>query len=83
MTTVNLEQAQSDLQHLLERAVHGEPFLILREGKPPLKVEAAEVQEAAIPAKRRLGFLDGMYKVPNDIKGPFRDEVEEMFGLKD
>jgi hypothetical protein len=28
---------------------------------------------------RRLGFMKGLYTVPNDIKTPFAKEIEEMF----
>ncbi len=29
--------------------------------------------------KRRLGFLRGKFTVPDDIKTPFQEEIEEMF----
>jgi hypothetical protein len=32
----------------------------------------------ALP-KRRLGFMEGQYTVPDDIKTMFAEEIEEMF----
>jgi len=29
--------------------------------------------------KRRLGFMDGQFTVPDDIKTMFAEEIEEMF----
>ena len=82
MTTVNIEDFQSDLQHLLDQVAAGESLLITRAGKPLVKVEAVSSNSPST-TPRLLGFAEGMYPVPQDIKGPFREEIEAMFGLED
>jgi len=34
------------------------------------------------PGKRRIGFLDGQFKVPDDFDTMFAEEIEEMFSGK-
>jgi hypothetical protein len=43
------------------------------------KVDMGEEIIAVTPPKRPLGTLEGMYNVPDDIKTPFKEEIEEMF----
>ena len=77
MLTVNIHEAKTHLSRLLDRAARGEPFIIAKAGKPLVKVVPLDA-----PAKgktRRIGFLDGMIKVPDDFDTMFQDEIEEMF----
>lgn len=78
MRTVNMHEAKTHLSRLVEAAANGEPFVIARAGKPLVKVVKLE-PEPAKPASGRIGFLAGQFKVPDDIKTPFKDEIEEMF----
>jgi prevent-host-death family protein len=78
METVNMHEAKTHLSRLVEKAAKGEPFIIARAGKPLVKVVAIE-DDSKAKAMRRIGFLDGQYKVPDDIKTMFADEIEEMF----
>ena len=80
MNTVNMHEAKTHLSKLVAKAVKGEPFVIAKAGKPMVKVTA--IDEAAREPKRRIGFLEGKIKVPEDFDEMFRDEIEEMFGLK-
>ena len=77
MRTVNMHEAKTHLSRLVEQAAKGEPFVIARAGKPLVKVVPFEEKPAQ--PKRRTGFLAGQFKVPADIKTPFRREIEEMF----
>ena len=77
MRTVNMHDAKTHLSRLVDAAAKGEPFIIARAGKPLVKVVALE--EPAQTVKRRTGFLKGQFKVPDDIKAPFKDDIEEMF----
>lgn len=80
METVNIHQAKTHLSRLIAKAVAGEPFMIAKAGKPLVKVEALAAQEPAAPPKKRaLGWLEGRWPVPDDIKGPFKDDIEETF----
>lgn len=57
--------------------MNGESFIIAKAGKPIVKVSPIDTLPEG--AERRLGSLKGMYRVTDDIKQPFRKEIEEMF----
>ena len=79
MLTVNMHEAKTHLSRLVEAAVKGEPFVIARNGKPLVKVEALE-PAAPQPKPQRIGFLKGRFKpVPDDFDGMCEDEIREMF----
>jgi antitoxin (DNA-binding transcriptional repressor) of toxin-antitoxin stability system len=65
MRTINIHQAKTNLSWLIQRAVDGEPFIIAKAGKPLVKVAALGTPEE--PAKRRIGFLNGEIRVPEDF----------------
>jgi prevent-host-death family protein len=75
MKTVNIHEAKTHLSRLVEEAVKGEPFVIARAGKPLVKVVSVE----ETPRKRRIGFLEGQFSVPDDFDTMFAKEIEEMF----
>jgi len=77
MQTVNIHEAKTHLSKLIAKAAAGEPFIIAKAGKPMVKVVPIDAPE---PKKvSRLGFMKGQFKVPDDIKTMFKDEIEEMF----
>lgn len=76
--TVNIHDAKTHLSRLVEKAARGEPFIIAKAGKPMVKVVAIE---APGPNEvRRVGFMDGQFKVPDDFDRMGQKEIEEMFG---
>jgi prevent-host-death family protein len=75
--TFNIHEAKTHLSRLIDKAVKGEPFIIAKAGKPLVKVTA--IDEAPFDTSRRIGFMEGEFTVPDDIKTPFKDEIEEMF----
>ena len=75
MRTVNMHEAKTQLSKLVERAAQGESFIIARAGKPMVKVTAVDAQE--IP--KRLGFMEGELRVPDDFDTMGQSEIEEMF----
>ncbi len=77
MRTVNIHEAKTHLSRLIAEAVNGEPFVIARAGKPLVKVESVEAPEQK--AKRRIGFLEGKFNVPDDFDEMGREEIERMF----
>lgn len=81
MKTVNIQEAQENLSRLLEEAAKGEPFIVAQEGKPSLKVvRVEEVEAAEAPRKkRRIGFLEGQFSVPDNFDRMFAEEIKEMF----
>jgi prevent-host-death family protein len=77
MTKVNLHEAKTHLSRLVERAVQGEDIVIAKAGKAKVRLVPVDVREET--AKRRIGFMKGRMTVPDDIKAPFAEEIEEMF----
>jgi prevent-host-death family protein len=75
MRTFNIHEAKTHLSRLVDEAENGEPFVIAKAGKPKVKVVRIEAPKP----KRRIGFLKGQIKVPDDIKTPFAKEIEKMF----
>lgn len=75
--TFNIHQAKTHLSRLVDEAEKGEPFIIAKAGKP--KVKVMRIDAAKTRPKKRIGFLKGQIKVPDDIKTPFAGEIEKMF----
>jgi prevent-host-death family protein len=77
MQTVNIHDAKTNFSKLIERAVtRGEGFIIARAGKPLVKVVPLEQTDRP---KRRIGFMKGRIKVPDDWKEIGREEIEALF----
>lgn len=76
-TTVNVHEAKTHFSRLLERAAKGETIVIAKAGKPYARL--LPLENAARPAKRKLGFMLGEGAAPDDIKTPFADEIEVLF----
>lgn len=74
MKTVNMHEAKTHLSKLVDEAVDGEPFVIAKAGRPLVKVVKIEAE-----APKRVGFLEGMYTIPEDFDTMCEDEIREMF----
>ncbi len=77
MLTINIHEAKTHLSRLIEQAVNGEPFVIAKAGKPLVKVTALETPVGR--QVRRLGFMEGQIRVPDDFDRMGSGEIEEMF----
>jgi len=77
METVNIHEAKTHLSRLIEKAAKGEAFIIAKAGKPMVKV--VPIEEKETPKKRRIGFMDGQFTVPEDFDTMMAEEIEEMF----
>jgi prevent-host-death family protein len=75
--TVNIHEAKTQLSRLVEQAANGEPFVIAKAGKPLVKVTALDSPAAL----RRVGFLTGQIKVPDDFDRMGSAEIETLFRL--
>ena len=75
---VNIHEAKTHLSRLVEEAAKGESFVIAKAGKPMVKVIRLDEGEPDKP-KRRLGFMEGQFEVPEDFDTMFQKEIEEMF----
>jgi len=76
MITVNIHEAKTHLSKLVDQAVKGEAFVIVKAGKPLVKVAALD----APPAPKRLGFLAGEIAVPEDCDSMGEAEIAALFG---
>ncbi|MCL2715711.1 MAG: type II toxin-antitoxin system prevent-host-death family antitoxin [Alphaproteobacteria bacterium] len=77
MQIVNIHQAKTQLSKLVERAANGESFIIAKAGKPLVKVTA--ISSPVAGKVRRIGFLEGQFKVPDDFDRMGEDEIAAMF----
>jgi prevent-host-death family protein len=73
--TVNIHEAKTHLSRLVERAAGGEAFVIAKAGRPMVKVVPLD----AVSPPRRLGFMDGEGRVPDDFDRLGAGEIEALF----
>ena len=78
MKTVNIHEAKTHLSRLVDEVERGEPIVIAKAGKPKAKLVRFDAPESK--PKRRIGFLKGKIKVPDDFDTMFAEEIEKMFG---
>ena len=78
MSIVNIHEAKTHLSRLIERALAGEPQVIGKAGKPLVKLVRLEAPDAS--RMRRLGFLRGELRVPDDFDRMHAEEIQAIFG---
>ncbi|WP_110642248.1 type II toxin-antitoxin system prevent-host-death family antitoxin [Salinicola sp. CPA57] len=78
METVNIHEAKTRLSQLLAKAAEGEGFVIAKAGKPIARVMAIDSPDAG--QQKRLGFMKGQFKVPEDFDRMGEEEIADMFG---
>ena len=66
--------AKTHLSRLVAEATKGEPFVIARAGRPPVKMSAITSRAPA-----RTGFLKGQIDIPDDFDTMFEEEFLAMF----
>jgi prevent-host-death family protein len=75
MERVNVHEAKTHFSRLLDRAQEGEEIVIAKAGRP-----VARLGPLARPGKkRRLGLLDGQFRIPDDFNAPLPDGVIAAF----
>lgn len=77
MKTIGIHAAKTHLSRLVEQAAAGEPFLIAKGGKPMVKVVAIDEADARPP--RRIGFMTGQLRVPDDFDRMGGDDIQRQF----
>ena len=75
MKQVNIHQAKSELSKLVERAEAGEEIVIARAGKPAAKL----VPLRRARGRRRLGLLDGKFRIPDNFNASLPESVIRAF----
>lgn len=73
-----MHEAKTHLSRLVERAARGETIVIAKAGRPMARLSAVEPS----PRTSRIGLLAGQAKIPDDFDEMYREEIEEMFGLR-
>jgi antitoxin (DNA-binding transcriptional repressor) of toxin-antitoxin stability system len=76
---VNLHDAKATLSELVKDALAGREVVIARYVKA--QVRLVPVEAATPPRRRRLGFLAGMFEVPDapTFNALGREEIESVF----
>ena len=75
--TINIHEAKTHFSRLIERAENGETLIIARAGKPVARI--VPLEKPVVDTSRRIGFMEGEFKVPDDFDTMMQDEIEEMF----
>ena len=78
MESVNMHEAKTRLSQLVARAAKGEAFIIAKAGKPVARVTALDSPENS--QQKRIGFMVGEFKVPDDFDRMGQDEITDLFG---
>lgn len=68
---VNVHEAKTQLSRLLEQALAGEDVVIMRSGKPLVRLAPVEMA----PSRRKLGSAKGDFVVPDDFNEALPEEV--------
>jgi prevent-host-death family protein len=76
--TINIHDAKTHLSRLVEQAARGKAFIIAKAGKPLVKVVPLDMPEPH--ERRRLGFLAGKIRTPDDFDRMGREYIERAFG---
>ena len=79
MESVNIHEAKTRLSQLIARAQQGEGFIIAKAGKPMVRV--TPIDSPAPEQQRRLGFLAGEFRVPDDFDRMAEQEIASIFGV--
>jgi antitoxin (DNA-binding transcriptional repressor) of toxin-antitoxin stability system len=77
MTQVNMHEAKTHLSSLVKKASLGEAFVIAISGKPMVTVVP---YSAPAGSRKRIGFLRGQGRVPEDFDAMGAPEIEALFG---
>ena len=75
MKKVNIYEAKTQLSRLVEEAAAGEDVVIARAGRPVARL--TQLQKTG--RKRRLGLLDGRFKIPDDFNRSLPEEILRAF----
>jgi prevent-host-death family protein len=78
MRAINVHEAKTHLSRLIDQAAQGDGFVIAKAGKPMVKVTALDAP--ATGQKRRIGFMVGEIKVPDDFDRMGAGDIERQFG---
>ena len=76
MNVVDVHEAKTHLERLLERAEQGETIIIARAGRPIARLVTYEGDEPP----RRGGQWKGLVRMGEDFDAPLPPDIAESFG---
>ncbi|PGH54925.1 type II toxin-antitoxin system prevent-host-death family antitoxin [Azospirillum palustre] len=84
MDRIPLSEADGHMAELIDRVENGEEIVILRDGKPAVKlvpVMEAKPSERAPPGEPpvRFGFAKGQIRISEDFDAPLPDDLLKSF----
>jgi prevent-host-death family protein len=74
-TQVNVTEAKTNLSRLLEKAIAGEEVIIMRSGRPMVRLTPVETA----PFKREFGTAKGQIFISDDFDDPLPEEILAEF----
>jgi prevent-host-death family protein len=75
MKQVNIHEAKTHLSRLVEEVERGEEVVLARAGTPVVKLSPFRAKGR----RRKLGLLDGKFRIPDDFNAPLPDEILAAF----
>ena len=72
---VNVTEAKTNLSRLLEKAMAGEEIIIMRSGRPMVRLTPVE----SAPLRRELGTAKGEIFISDDFNDPLPEEILAAF----
>jgi prevent-host-death family protein len=72
---VNIHEAKTRLSQLVERVENGEEIIIARAGRPVARLSPLTQHRGP----RRLGRLDGRFRIPDDFNASLPNDVLRAF----
>ena len=75
MKQINIYEAKTQLSKLVDEAAKGEDIIIARAGKPAARLTRVSPEQG----RRKLGVLDGRFKIPDDFNQPLPEEILSAF----
>ena len=73
-------QQNIEMKKIQKGGLNADPFVIAKAGKPLVKVVALDAPGAG--QMKRLGFLGGRFRIPEDFDRMADREIGRMFGIK-
>ena len=73
---VNIYEAKTRLSQLVQEVTAGEDVIIARAGRPVARLTRLG---RTVVKKRRLGLLDGRFRIPDDFNRLLPEEVVAAF----
>ena len=83
MKTVDMEAADYNLAALVDQAIAGEEVMLVKQGKPLVRLMPVEPEEKKKDRASTLGMLKGKIWMSDDFDAPLPDDILRGFGMID